>query len=184
MTYTSNTNDALADSQFIVDLLTHVATGGTLVQFCADREVHYKLVNRWLQDDTERAERYATALRIREDHAKDLIIAELTAYLRADVTKCFDENGNMKPIKDWEHAERRLLAGYKFREIFEMEGTGKEREKVHVGNMIEVKFHDKPRTIETFMRHLAMLVDRKQHEVASSLIDLVTASMKAAENKV
>ena len=49
---------------------------------------------------------------------------------------------------------------------------------VHVGNIIEVKFWDKPRSIETFMKHLSMLVERKDVSVRHSLADLVMGSMQ------
>lgn len=172
------TNNAINEPEFLGDVCAHVAIGGTLVTLCAEREIDYKLVNRWIEDDEKRAGRYALALSIREQHAKDLIIAELIAYLKADVTEAFDAEGNLKRMQDMPHNIKRLIAGVKFREIFEWQGEGKERAQVHVGNIIEVKFWDKPRSIETFMKHLAMLVDRKDINLRHSLADLVAGSMK------
>jgi len=68
---------------------------------------------------------------------------------------------------------QRLIAGIEFEEIFEWQGQGKDREKVHVGRIHKLKFYDKPRSIETFMKHLSMLVDRKDINVKYSLADLI-----------
>lgn len=176
---TVDTNNKLADPEFFTDILAEIATGSTLVKECEKHSIHFKAVNRWINDDEERTRRYQLALDIREQHAKDLIIAELIAYIKADVTACFDDEGNMLRMNEMGDNERRLIAGVKFREIFEHQGEGKERERVHIGNIIEVKFWDKPRSIETFMKHLAMLVDRK--DVTSggkSYAELISESMK------
>lgn len=177
------TNDAIGDPETISAICAAVAIGGTLVAHCAEHGFDYKLINRWINDDDKRAERYALALTIREQHAKDLIIAELISYLKADVTEAFDADGNLKRMQDMPHNIKRLIAGVKFREIFEWQGEGKERSQVHVGNIIEVKFWDKPRSIETFMKHLSMLIDRKDINLKSGLADLIAGSMMKPEDK-
>lgn len=177
MSKLDETNNAINDPEFLGDVCAHVAVGGTLVNFCGEKALDYKLVNRWIEDDEKRALRYKLALDIREQHAKDLIIAELIAYLKADVTEAFDGEGNLKRMQDMPNNIKRLIAGVKFREIFEWQGDKGEKSQVHVGNIIEVKFWDKPRSIETFMKHLAMLVERKDINLRHSLADLVAGSM-------
>jgi hypothetical protein len=174
-------NNALADPELMTDICGEIAAGGTLVEFCRGREISYRAINRWINDDPERAKRYKLALSIREDHAKDLIISELIAYINADITKCFDENGNLKVMTELAPNERRLVAGLKFRELFEMEGERGAKKRVHVGNIIELKFWDKPRSIETFMRHLSMLVERKDINVKHSLADLIAGDAAKPE---
>jgi len=176
---TVDTNNKLADPELLPSICAYVAEGGTLTAYCNENSLHYRLVNRWIHDDETRAKRYKLALDVREQHAKDLIIAELIAYIKADVTQCFDAEGNMLRMPDMGANEKRLIAGVKFREIFEMEGKGEERARVHVGNIIEVKFWDKPRSIETFMKHLSMLVERKEIDARLSLADLITGEKGA-----
>lgn len=192
MTSTSDINNALADPELLSRICGDVAVGGTLVQYCHEHAINYKAVNRWLFDDEKRAEAYRTALIIREEHAKDLIIAELIAWIKADLTTCFDEEGNMKSMHEMGPNERKLISGWKFRELFEHQDDeeaergsrgGIRRKRVHVGNIIEVKLWDKGRSIETFMKHLAMLVDRKQIDVSKSLADLISESMKLPTNQ-
>jgi hypothetical protein len=100
--------------------------------------------------------------------------------LKADVTQAFDAQGNLKRLGDMPAEVRRLLAGFKFREIFERQKDPASGQiaTVHVGNIIEVKFWDKPRSIETFMKHLSMLVERKDLNVRHSLADLIAGSMQ------
>lgn len=180
---TVETNNRLADPELLTDLCAHVAAGGTLANFCSEQSLIYKLVNRWIEDNEDRAKRYKLALDIREQHAKDLIIAELIAYLRADVTTCFDEQGNLRRLHDMGPNERRLIAGVKFRELLDRQKNSEGQvENVHIGNMIEIKFWDKPRSIETFMKHLAMLVDRKDlTSGGKSYAELISGSMAKEE---
>jgi hypothetical protein len=175
-------NNALTD-ELLAHICGEIAIGSTLVKACATRGVPYKLVNRWIADDAERQKRYKLALDIREDHAKDLIISELIAYMKADITQAFDADGNLLKMHVMGENERRLIAGVKFREIFEkqtsVDADGKKRtDNVHVGNIIEVKFWDKPRSIETFMKHLSMLVERKDVNMKVTLADLIAGEMK------
>lgn len=173
MNKVADTNDALGDPELLTDICAAISIGGTLVAFCEERGLKYKIINRWLQDDEERAKRYKLALDIRDDHAKDLIISELIAYIKADITACFDAAGNLKAMPELGPNEKRLIAGVKFRELFEMQGERGDKKQVHVGNIIEVKFWDKPRSIETFMKHLSMLIEKKDIKVTTSLADLL-----------
>lgn len=167
-------NNNLGDPNLLADILGEIAGGSTLVLQAEAKGIPYKLLNRWIADDVERAKRYALALEIREQHAKDLIVAELVAYLKADVTEAF-EGPNLKDLADMPPNLRRMVAGIKFNEVFTTIGSGKEKTRVHTGNIIEVKFIDKTKTIELFMRNLAMLVDRKEITGTLSLADLIAA---------
>lgn len=167
------TRDALADPLLLNEIVVEVAAGGSLAMFCNERKILFRGVLAWLMGDDDRKSAYHEALDVREQHAKDEIIKELFCYLRADVTQAFDDNGNMLRVKDWPRDLQRMLAGMEFQEIFEMQGIGKDRERVHVGTLHKLKFFDKPRTIELFMRNLKMLVDKHEIVGKMSLADLV-----------
>jgi predicted transcriptional regulator len=177
------TNDALQNGEeLLVDISASMIEGSTLTAYCAAHGLKYKIVLRWLNDDDDRQQRYKTALELREHHAKDLIISELMAYLSAKVVDAFvrgeDGSQRLKFVEDWPAELQRLVAAIEYEEIFEMQGTGKERERVHVGRMHKVKFYDKPRSIETFMKHLAMLIDRTQVTGQLTLADLIGGAVK------
>jgi hypothetical protein len=176
-------NDAEA---LMSDICATVMEGGTLVALCARaRPLKFKLINRWIAEDKTRQERYDLALSIREQHAKDLIIAELTAWLQSKAARCVracrargwhggaSVEQRMKPMQDWPPELQRLVAAIEFEELFEHQGQGKDRERVHIGRIHKIKFYDKPKSVETFMKHLAMLVDRKIVDTRVSLADLI-----------
>lgn len=173
-------NAALASPELLTDICAEVSAGGTLAALCSTRGLPYRAANRWINDDLERVKRYKLALEIREEHAKDLIIAELVAYLRAQPADAFDlidGHQSVREIADMPAELQRLIAGYEFEEIFRHEGHGKARQRVHVGRMHKVKFWDKPRAIETFMRHLSMLVEKKEINAKLSLADLIAGDL-------
>jgi hypothetical protein len=179
----SETNNALADPALLTGLCTSIAEGSTLVKFCAEHDprLRYKLVLQWINDDKERAQRYKLALDQREQHAKDLIVAELIAYLEADVTTAFEKDGDghlvLKDVTEMPKPLQRLIAGVEFEEVFEMQGERGDRERVHVGRIHKIKFWDKPRSIETFMKHLAMLVERKDVNLKTTIADLIAGGV-------
>ena len=123
-------NNNLGDPNLLADILGEIAGGSTLVLQAEAKGIPYKLLNRWIADDVERAKRYALALEIREQHAKDLIVAELVAYLKADVTEAF-EGPNLKDLADMPPNLRRMVAGIKFNEVFTTIGSGKEKPASH-----------------------------------------------------
>jgi hypothetical protein len=65
---------------------------------------------------------------------------------------------------------------------FEWQRPPGDKRNVHVGRIHKIKFWDKPRSIENFMKHLAMLVDRKEINGQISLADLVAGSMEPMEH--
>ena len=172
---TTNVNDQLSEPGLLNKIILEVATGGSLVEFCRQHAMSYRAVLSWIQDDDDMAEKYQRALEIRSEHAKDEIIKEMFALLRADVTEAFDDNGNMRLVRDMPPELRRLIGGYEYNEVFEQQSVPGERgkQRVHVGNLHKVKFWDRPKSIETFMRHLRMLDTRSEIGVDASLAQLL-----------
>lgn len=172
------TNDELQrGDDLLTDICAAIVEGSTLTAFCAERALKYRMIVRWLNDDDERQGRYKRALELREHHAKDLIISELIAYLKARPVDGFerDEEGHqvLKRIEDMPPELQRLIAGIEFEEIFEWQGERGSKERVHVGRIHKIKFWDKPRSIEAFMKHLAMLIDRKEIKGELTLAEIL-----------
>lgn len=170
------TNDALSDPDIVRDICRHIAGTGSLRSFCAQRRLEYGMVREFLAEG-EAARAYADALVVRDDNARDLVVDELTAIIDSDLTQAFDADGNLLRMAEMPERIRRMVAGVKFREIFEMQGKGEDRAKVHVGNVIELKFIDKMKAIELRGRTLAMFTDKTQHDVGVTLEDLIRESM-------
>lgn len=171
------TNDALSDPDIVRDICRHIAGAGSLRTFCAQRRLSYGMVRQFVSEG-EAARAYANALVIRDDHAKDMILDELESFIDSDLTRAFDADGNMLRMELIPANIRRMISGIKFREIFENRGTGEDRERVHVGNLIEIKLIDKMKAIELRARTLAMLTDKTQHEMGATLEDIIRESMQ------
>jgi hypothetical protein len=167
------TNDALCNPGLIDDIARAVAAGGTLAQFCGSRDLDHGIIRTWLSAG-EQGKRYAAALDIRDDYARDIVFGELMAYMKSDLTQAFDERGDLRKLHEMPSEVRRMVSGFKFREVFD----GKGDERVHVGNIIEAKFLDKLKAIELMARKLSMLTDKTQHEVGPTLEALLEQSMQ------
>jgi hypothetical protein len=173
----AETNAAINDPDFLDDLCAEIASGGTLVRVCKERNLVYRLVNRWIQSDEDRAKRYKDTLIVREHHAKDEVIAELLAWIRADATQAFTPEGALLPLSEFPEDLRKLVAGFEVEALY----AGRGEERAQVGTLTKVKFWDKPRSLETLARHLAMLVDRKEVDTRMTLADLLNNTPTAKQ---
>ena len=172
------TNDAMCNPGLIDEIARAVAAGGTLAQFCQSRNLDHGIIRTWLATG-EQGKRYSAAIDIRDDYARDIVFGELMAFMRADLTQAFDESGDLRKLHDMPSEVRRMVSGFKFREVFD--GTGDDR--AHTGNIIEAKFLDKLKAIELMARKLSMLTDKTQHEVGPTLEGLIEQSMQPTDDQ-
>lgn len=86
---------------------------------------------------------------------------ELARCAFIDPANLFDENGAVvRDLSKLPEDTRRAVRGVKVREIFEWEGEGDERKKVHVGDLVEVKLEPKTEAIGLAYRRLGLLKDK------------------------
>lgn len=93
------------------------------------------------------------------DEQKDdikALIAELKSLAFSDIGGLYDENNCLRDIKDIPEALRRAVAAIEVDEIWS--GTGYAREKI--GETKKVKLWDKKGSIDSFMKHLGMFIER------------------------
>lgn len=93
----------------------------------------------------------------------DDVLRELLRIAFADPADALDAKGRMLPLQKMPLALRRAVAG------FEID---------HRGRPVKLKFWNKNHAVETTMKHLGMLVERKRVEVTLTLEQLVQESMK------
>jgi phage terminase small subunit len=106
------------------------------------------------------------------------ILEELKRIATVDVGQAFDEDGNLKPIKDIPPDVRRAIAGIEVDELFEGRGDS----RTQIGVTKKLKFWDKNKALELIGRHLAMFLDRTQHSVDTlTLEQLVELASKPAK---
>lgn len=97
------------------------------------------------------------ARRARVGADADTLLKRLIAEADADVADLFDDQGALKPVRQWPAIWRRgLVAGVKVTEMFETIEQDGVAARVHVGNMVEVKLADRAKRLEMFGRHRAV----------------------------
>lgn len=162
-----NNSDATMDT-----ICSRITAAGTLVGICREFDIHYGTINEWIQSDEGRRKRYADALEVRQQHAKELVIRELVEHRQVDVLDAFDrETGALKRLEDIPEELRRVISSMEVEELFHTDPETFERSVV--GRIVKVKFYDKTRTNETLARHLKMLVDKVEHSADETLSELI-----------
>ena len=100
------------------------------------------------------------------------LLQELRSLAFIDIAGLYDEAGRLKNVHDMDPAVRRAIASIDVDEIWS--GTGAQREIV--GHTKRVKLWDKKGSIESFMKHLGMFVERIEQqtkvEITVQKIDL------------
>lgn len=87
----------------------------------------------------------------------DRVFREMARIGFADTSQIFDEQGNIKPIKDWPPSLRRALAGV---EVVKRNLTAGDGE---IDQVLKVKFWDKPKVLEQMAKILQMFVEKHEH---------------------
>lgn len=89
----------------------------------------------------------------------DWVLQRLAAEADADLADLYDEDGGLKPIRDWPIVWRKgLVAGLEVEELFE--GRGEDRD--HVGRVRKVKLADRTKLIELIGKHVGVRAFREQ----------------------
>ena len=89
----------------------------------------------------------------------DVILGELLRLARVDIREAYDATGHLLPIKQIPEDVARAISGIKV--LDEFEGSGDER--VKIGEVREVKFHDKTRSLELLGKHLKLFTDKVEY---------------------
>lgn len=84
------------------------------------------------------------------------VLAEYGKLAFLDIRKAFNETGDLKPISEMDDATAAAVSGLEFEEVFEMQGSGADRERVHVGRIHKLKLTDKRGALDSIAKHLGM----------------------------
>lgn len=95
------------------------------------------------------------------------VIRELKLLAFSDPGDAYDENGRLLPMDQMPPHIRRAIAGVEVEELFE--GRGQDRERI--GDLVKVKWWNKPQTLEMLGRHLKMFTDKLEIEGLDALAE-------------
>ena len=89
------------------------------------------------------------------------LMDRLATEVDADIADILNDDGSLKPVKEWPKVWRQgLVSGVEIEQLFE--GRGEER--VHVGNLAKVKLSERIRRLELIGRHKAVGAFVEKHE--------------------
>ena len=109
----------------------------------------------------------------------DDVLRELLRIARVDIREAFDDDGNLKAVKDIPEDVARAIAGIEVDELFQ--GRGEDREQIGVTR--KVKFWDKPRALELLGKHLKLFVDKVEVSADSSFADILKAARERSARR-
>lgn len=87
----------------------------------------------------------------------DRVLREAARLAYSDARELFDEQGNLRPVKEWPDALASAVASVEVVKKNLTTGDGK------VDDVIKVRLWDKPKNIELLFKHLGLLVEKVQH---------------------
>jgi hypothetical protein len=151
------------DPQFFQNICDFIVGGGTLVEFCAQKnhgvEISYPACLRWIRLDPTRRELYDRALKDREEWQIDKILREIQDIGTFNLGDIFEEDGTQKKFKDWPSKIQRAV-----KEI----NNGKDG--------TEIKFFDKLKALEMLGKQAGMFKEKVEHSGKVTLEHLVSQS--------
>ena len=107
----------------------------------------------------------------------DWLLTRLAAEAEADLGDLYDENGDLKPIREWPVIWRQgLVTDLEISALFE--GTGKER--TQVGHVKKVKFAERLRRLELIGKHIRINAFKEivEHKGLSALAERLERAQK------
>lgn len=120
---------------------------------------------------------------IRTEITADKVLTETYLLASSDIQEAFDETGALKPIREIPARIRKAIASIEVEKLFEYTGTGKDREKEHVGYTQKIKLWDKVKTLELLGKHLELFKDRVEHSGTLTLEQMVAGAITPAPIK-
>lgn len=162
----------LQKPDFVDTIFAHIANGGTLITLAETWGVRHSDLANYIGSTPELKERHRFAMTMRDEWEKERCIQELRAIMTCDIRDAYDENGALKNVKDLPPTLAAALSNLETEELYA--GEGEERHLI--GFTRKVKFWDKAKAIELFMKKHGLLVERVKVQTARTLEDLIGAA--------
>lgn len=154
---------------FTETLFAHIANGGTLIGLADVWKVRHSDLAGYLGRNPSLMQQYTVAMMARDEWEKERCLQELRAIATVDIRQAYNEDGTLKPMREMPPEIAACISSVESDELFE--GVGQEREMI--GYTKKVKFWDKAKAIELFMKKHGLLIERKQVQHTLRLEDLI-----------
>lgn len=165
----------LSDPQRMDKIFVHLASGGTLTDYCELVGQPYSELMVWINADQVRKLKYEEGKKARQEWLFERVLEEYKALSMLNLSSLYDENGALRPSAEWGKLGA-CIAGVESMEVTEMV----DGEKVPVGTVKKVKLYDKTKTLEAMGRYLKMFTDVLEIRGEVSL----KAALEDAERRV
>lgn len=111
----------------------------------------------------------------------DRVLLEYKRVALLDIRRAYDQDGNLKPVHEWDDDTAAAIAGLESEEIYA--GAGADR--LNVGRLSKVKLANKVAALADVMKHLGGFeADNKQKsEAAAAAVMATLAAAKTTEEK-
>lgn len=90
----------LAEPETLGNLCDHIASGGTLADFCRKHDVRYRIVKAWIEEDANRAAAFTQAEATRKDALSDEVLDGVVSIVRQDSRKLYGKDGQALPVSE------------------------------------------------------------------------------------
>ena len=165
-----NTTDA------ITTLCQHVANGGNVLDLCAMWHCDNFTIMRLIKTSPEWDQLYKAAREAHSDWLEDRIMGELKLIAFCDIREAYDEDGDLRAVKDMPESVARAAASLDVDEIHERDAA--EDEHVLVGYTKKLKLHSKLDAIKMLGDFRGMWKRQNIETFSKTLEDLICGSKK------
>lgn len=104
----------------------------------------------------------------------DDVLREILALATVDVTRAFDDEGNLRPLSEIPEDVRKAIAGVDIEALYS--GRGDTREQI--GTLRKLKFWDKNKALEMLAKHKELLTEKLK---VTGTVDIAERMRKGRE---
>ena len=155
-------------------LLTHIANGGGVNEFCKEHRMRFGDLYLAIAEDKDMQARYHKAIEARRAYDAETIIAQLRGMATSDVRDLFNYDGSLKHVNELTPQQAACISSVDV-------GSSATGDDLIVTKRI--KLWDELKAIEMLGKHLGLFAERHVHEGTVTLRDLVLQSVNEEKAK-
>lgn len=163
---TDATADLFRTPATLDELCIYISGGGTLREWCAERQATYSVVAAWIAIEEDSRTRYAEAEGFRDSFIKDTAIRNMRDFADLDISKAYDADGQLLSIDQMPADVRRAISSFEVVENYSSEND--EGEKT-TRTTSKVRFIDPVKAVDLLAKWQSMFIEKKVLEHGGKL---------------